>query len=259
MTRIANEQRLLIYARAYVHEVAIHKDFWSSPDPQKLSMSATRSQLGWKGLELAKELASYYANLPAAVFLTMDTSPVTQMLYSLIMLNKYVSFDNVDASPSASNQWDVQLAFKEAELQRLGNQIIGLVASLVTVEKLYDDSRPIWWALGWIIKNMVHGHQQRICSGLLPIGRRPRGLSKEDPLVETATPMTQSSVPEENHTPAKNESTDPDTRPVETPFAMSFPDITFDNSMVWQEGMFQMPIWDTMMNDMTTLPFGWDT
>ena len=142
---LASEQRLLAYAQSYVHEVAIHKDFWptsSSADTTSV-ISVTRAQLGWEGLELAKRLAQSYASLPSSDWLKLDTGPVTQMLYSLIMLNKYVSLDSSDASPSASNQWDIQLAFKEAEVQKLGSQIIEKMASLVFVEKLYDESRPI--------------------------------------------------------------------------------------------------------------------
>jgi hypothetical protein len=120
------------------------------------------------------------------------------------------------------------------------------------VEKLYDDSRPIWWALGWIIKNMVHGHQQRICGGLLNIGQR---LSKDDPLVENGTPASQLST-EGNVARVENGDSDPSIRQADPPFAIAFPDVTFDNSMIWQEGMFQNSMWDTMMNDMTTLPFG---
>lgn len=228
----------------------MHKDFWPSSGSPTAIISATRTQLGWKGLELAKELASYYANLPAEDFLRVDTGPCTQMLYSIIMLNKYVSLDSTDASPTAANQWDIQLAFKEAEVQRLGTEIIEKLASLVTVDKLYDDSRPVWWALGWIIKNMVHGHQQRICGGLLNIGR----LSKSAPLVEHETPATEPAA-KENNSPVESR-VDNGVSRAEHPFAMPFPDVTFDDSMVWQDGMFQSPVWDTMMNDMTTLPFG---
>jgi hypothetical protein len=235
-----------------VHEVAVHKDFWPATDSQSPSISATRIQLGWKGLELTKDLAGYYVNLPSEKFLTMDTGPCTQMLYSLIMLNKFVSLDSTDSSPNASSQWDTQLAFKEAELQGIGTQLIERLAALVTVEKLYDDSRPIWWALGWIIKNMVHGHQQRICGGLLNIGQR---LSKDDPLVENGTPASQLST-EGNVARVENGDSDPSIRQADPPFAIAFPDVTFDNSMIWQEGMFQNSMWDTMMNDMTTLPFG---
>lgn len=46
------------------------------------------------------------------------------------------------------------------------------------------------------------------------------------------------------------------TRAPEPPFAMSFPDVTFDGSMMWQEGVYQNAVWDVMLNDMTTLPFG---
>lgn len=187
------------------------------------------------------------------------------MLYSLIMLSKYVSLDSSDTSPSASNQWDIQLAFKEAEVQKIGTQIIEKMASLVLVEKLYDDSRPIWWALGWIIKNMVHGHQARICGGLFPIPR-PR---KEDPLVEMPTsassqqptPATGTSGGDKNvmqmdtSVANANMNMNPEVAP-RPPFAMSFPDVTFDNSMVWQEGIYQNSVWDVMLNDMTTLPFG---
>ena len=280
---LAKEQRLLAYAQSYVHEVAIHKDFWptsSSADTTSV-ISITRAQLGWEGLERAKTLAKYYADLPSEDWLKLDTGPVTQMLYSLIMLNKYVSLDSSDASPSASNQWDIQLAFKEAEVQKLGNMIIEKMAGLVFVEKLYDESRPIWWALGWIIKNMVHGHQNRICGGIMPMPR-PR---KEDPLVESAageaeeqqsqqpTPgkaahtgagasgaatgmPTQQGISQQNP-PLLSNGTDPGIRHDEPPFAMSFPDVTFDQSMVWgQDGMFQNSVWDVMLNDMTTLPFG---
>ena len=272
----ANEQRLLIYAQSYIHEVAIHKDFWpqdSEAGPPVISH--TRAQLGWDGLARVKTLANYYANLPSEEWLKLDTGPVTQMLYSLIMLNKYVSLDSSDTSVNASNQWDIQLAFKEAEVQKVGSQIIEKMAGLVYIEKLYDDSRPIWWALGWIIKNMVHGHQARICGSLFPMPR-PR---KEDPLVET--PASEGSQSQKQRTPGTGAASvaggsgaastpmpgmdagmvsavnqDLATRPPEPPFAMSFPDVTFDGSMMWQEGIYQNAVWDVMLNDMTTLPFG---
>jgi hypothetical protein len=263
---------MLLYAQSYIHEVAIHKDFWPSPtgsnNPPVISI--TRAQLGWDGLSRVKSLANHYVQLPPEDWFKLDTGPVTQMLYSLIMLNKYVSLDSSDSSPSASNQWDIQLAFKEASVQEIGAQIIEKMASLVFVEKLYDESRPIWWALGWIIKNMVHGHQARICGGLFPMSL-PR---KEDPLVEEPTP--ESSDRHQQETPAKGETGEVpvsmdttgmlsngvnpgiETRPSATPFAMSFPDVTFDQNqaMMWQEGMYQNSVWDAMLNDMTSLPFG---
>jgi hypothetical protein len=275
----ASEQRLLIYAQSYIHEVAIHKDFWPQPSDSEAgshAISITRAQVGWEGLARVKILANYYANLPSDEWLKLDTGPVTQMLYSLIMLNKYVSLDSSDTSPNASNQWDIQLAFKEAEVQKVGTQIIEKLAGLVFVEKLYDDSRPIWWALGWIIKNMVHGHQARICGGMFPMPR-PR---KEDPLVETASEGSQQPRSSQQ-TPGNADNAGADapgpqstpvpamdaamvgtvhesiaTRPPEPPFAMSFPDVTFDGSMMWQDGMYQNAVWDVMLNDMTTLPFG---
>ena len=43
---------------------------------------------------------------------------------------------------------------------------------------------------------------------------------------------------------------------LDVPFAIAFPDITFDNSILWQEGTFQGSVWDTMMDTMNTMPFG---
>ncbi|KIW03771.1 uncharacterized protein PV09_05075 [Verruconis gallopava] len=245
---LPHEVRLLMYARTYVHEVAVHKDFWQVPSELNGSaISTIRTQLGWKGLALAKELATYYANLPSAEWLKLDTGPCTQMLYSLIMLNKYVSLDSADTAPNSANHWDVQLAFREAELHKLGTRIIEQLSALVVTDKLYDDSRPIWWALGWIIKNMVYGHQQRICAGQLSF-QRP---SKDEPLTTIRTPVLQETPAEDQPTPDIPR----DDKPPEIPFATSFPDVTFDNSVMWAEG-FQTAMWDTMMNDMTTLPFG---
>jgi hypothetical protein len=266
---LPNEQRMLMYAQSYIHEVAIHKDFWPNPTEGSSApvISITRAQLGWDGLSSAKALARYYVELPPEEWFKLDTGPVTQMLYSLIMLNKYVSLDSSDSSPSASNQWDIQLAFKEASVQEIGTQIIEKMATLVYVEKLYDESRPIWWALGWIIKNMVHGHQARICGGLFGL-TQPR---REDPLVDASQddgqqhgrPGNDSNIDEatgvETTGPISN-GVNPgiDMRPSTTPFAMSFPDVTFDQNqaMMWQEGMYQTSVWDVMLNDMTTLPFG---
>lgn len=207
-------------------------------------MSPVRIQLAWKGLELTKALATYYANLAVEDFTKLDTGPCTQMLYSLIMLNKYVALDSPDGSVSSpsSSPWNTQIAFKEAEVERLGSEIIQKMASLVTVEKLYDDSRPIWWALGWIIKNMVYGHQQKLCFGMSNMSQ----ASRTEPLVDTTT-VTPASEPTPNALPAEHESMRAQVvEPKSPPFAMSFPDVTFDNPMVWQDGMFQPALWDTM-------------
>lgn len=172
------------------------------------------------------------------------------MLYSLIMLNKFVALDCADQAPDASlsGQWDVHLAYKEAEVQKLGTIIIEKIASRTSSETLEDGSRSIIWSLGWVIKKMMNGHQQWL-TGCPPTNEGDTTIPYA-PLLDNDSSTVQSTSVGESTPGMSGEGLS-----ANTPFASAFPDVSFETAE-WPEGIFNNMVWDTMMNDMNTLPFG---
>ena len=234
------EQLHLLYAKLWVHEVAAHKELWSNtsgPQPAT-SISPSRVQIAWSGLQNAKQLFASYSALSTEEYYRLTAASWTQLLYSLIMLNKFIMLDSSEGEVSGLGQWDTGLAGKEAEVQRLGSVLVEKIGATGTTAYCEDGTRPIMFAMGFLIQSLVNGHRQWADSC--------HGITHAVPNPEKAfTPATLAAGPIDSTAGASSLNNNV------TTFSSAFPDVSFDFS----EANYQSFVWDTMMNDMTIMPF----
>jgi hypothetical protein len=207
----------------------------------------------------------------------MPAAEWTQLIYTFIMLNKFVVLDsgenssltNVSAGDvniayvdtMCQGQWDVQLAVREADIQRLGGLFVEKIGGRVELTTRLDDgSRPMLQALALLIKEMVDGHKKWLHAvegrGASESRSQPPHLKQKiDIAPEVQLRLNVEEQPNQVMPPTDT------TAIVEAPWesnmlANSLLDIPFAPEASWPEGVGDNFLWDTMMDDMTALPFG---
>jgi hypothetical protein len=229
------------------------------------------------GLESAKSLFQQYIDRPAEDTLRMPAAEWTQMLYTFIMLNKFVVLDSSESSSLTNNvatndtniahdnttcqsQWDVQLAVRQADIEHLGGLFVKNIGSHIDLTARLDDgSRPILQALSLLIKEMVDGHKKWLYTvqgkGIDELGARLSYLQQGS---GSMLDMQVSPNVEEHSSQIVPPTSVTDT--AETPWENKILASPFSNMPFAPEfgsdGIGDNFLWDTMMSDMTALPFG---
>lgn len=138
--------RHLTYAKLFVHEVAVHKQYWPS------KTSAIRIQTGCDGIECGKVLLQQYVDMLAEETIRMSAAEWMQLLYTLIILNKLAMTIDCNSYPSVNG------VMSNPEIQHLGEQFMEKMAKHIDLDAHRDDGgRPILQALCLIVKGMVTG------------------------------------------------------------------------------------------------------